>query len=249
MNSNSERKVKKVSKELSLPDIVPIQKRNINTELGPVTIKFIKPIKDDESTLKRKIENAAHLKELLKLYDGSKHNKIIIVCEDVNTGISAVGHIGTCMTKIVDKSNIYDLNIDFENDEDEFCFSEEIVDDFDEEHVKDDPNDCFVIINESEVDPDCNNVGDIATQGLIQPKTPSINYSDFKNIIFVSDGFFILTEKSINFLLGFEGNVAVIMPKAKKNDVAIQQLTFESDFEVVSIQKPTVEHLAVNLSI
>lgn len=222
--------------KIKLPDLVKINKKNIKTEVGTVTLKYIN-IVEYEKTLKEKISNAPHLKELVNLFDDKIHNKIIITCEDIHSGISAVAHIGCCMESRLSKKAVMESSIEFDDvffDEDENLSSQN------EENEQDN----FVIALESEIDNECNSIGDPSPAEQMQMKMPKIDYSEFKKLIFVADGLFSLTEKSINFIQGFYGNIAVIIPQHYKNEAAVKQLVFESDFEEFNIQSASNLFLA-----
>lgn len=225
-----------MDKKIKLPDLVKINKKNIKTEVGTVTLKYIN-IVEYEKTLKEKISNAPHLAELVQLFDDKIHNKIIFTCEDIHSGISAVAQIGCCMEGILSKKAVMESTIEFDDvffDEDENLSSQN----------KENEQDNFVIALESEIDNECNSIGEPSPSEQMQMKMPKIDYSEFKNLIFVADGLFTLTEKSINFIQGFCGNIAVIVPQQNKNEAAIKQLVFESDFEEFNIQSASNSFLA-----
>lgn len=236
-----------MNKTLSLPSLVQIKKRNIKTEAGITTLKYINVLNNAEEEIIEKLNNAPHLQELLKLFDSNTHKKLIIECDDLNSGISAVGQIGHCMNGFINKRLAFESNIDF--DDDDIFFDDEEEEDINNNHDitiirnTENPDDNFVILYESEFDPDCNSVGETSMTEQMLAKMPKIDYSDFKNLIFAADGLFVLTERSINFLQGFSGSIAVIVPKNNKNMSAIKQLAFESDFETVKIKKAPKEFL------
>ena len=226
-----------------MPYLTEIKRKNIQTEAGIVTLKYINPPNQTKEELSERLNNAPHLQELLNLCDFNLHKKIIIQCDDLNNGISAVGHIKGIMNGFVNKKVAIETNIIF--DEDDIFFDDEDTPsgEFNENTITNADEDNFAILYESEFDCDCNNVGETTTPEQMLGK-PKLNYFDFKNLIFAADGLFTLTEKSINFLQGFSGSIAVVIPERNKNTSAIKQLTFESDFETVKVKKPTIEYLA-----
>jgi hypothetical protein len=228
---------------IKMPYLTEIKRKNIQTEAGIVTLKYINPPNQTKEELSERLNNAPHLQELLNLCDFNLHKKIIIQCDDLNNGISAVGHIKGIMNGFVNKNVAIETNIFF--DEDDIFFDDEDTPsgEFNESTITNADEDNFAILYESEFDSDCNNVGETTTPEQMLGK-PKLNYFDFKNLIFAADGLFTLTEKSINFLQGFSGSIAVVIPERNKNTSAIKQLTFESDFETVKVKKPTIEYLA-----
>lgn len=235
-----------MNKTMKMPNLIQIKRRNINTEAGTVNLKYINTINESSEEIIDRLKNAPHLQELVGLFDSNVHRKIIILCDNLNLGISSVGQIGCCMTGFTNKKAIMETDIVF--DDDDLFFDDE--DNEEALNLKSGENseDNFAIMYESEFDSDCNNVGETITPEQMLGK-PKIDYRDFKNLIFVADGLFTLTEKSINFLQEFAGSVVVVLPENNKNMSAIKQLTFESDFETVKINKPDIDYLAMQFRI
>lgn len=241
MKTNKEKGTQIMNKTIKMPNLIQIKNRNINTEAGTVNLKYINTINQNEDELIERLRNAPHLQELMGLFDSNIHRKIIIQCDNLNLGISAVGQVGCCMNGLIDKKSALETDIIFDDDD---IFFDDDNEESQETNSADNPEDNFAIMYESEFDSDCNNAGETITPEQMLGK-PKLNYWDFKNLIFVADGLFTLTEKSINFLQGFAGNVAVIIPESNKNMPAIEQLKFESDFETIKINKPTINYLAM----
>lgn len=231
-----------MNKTIKMPNLIQIKKRNINTEAGTVNLKYINTINQNREELLERLRNAPHLQELIGLFDSNIHRKIIILCDDLNLSISAVGQIGCCMNGLMNKKAAMETDINF--DDDDIFFDDEDNEEAQNMNSGENSEDNFAIMYESEFDSDCNNAGETISPEQILGK-PRLDYSDFHNLIFVADGLFALTEKSINFLQGFAGSVAVVIPENNKNMSAIKQLTFESDFETVKINKPDIDYLAM----
>lgn len=232
-----------MNKTMMMPYLTQIKKRNIKTEAGNVTLKYINPIKQSKEELIERLKNAPHLNELLSLFDSNIHKKIIIQCNNINNGISAVGQIACLMCDFIDRDSVMESDVIFDDDDDIFFDFEEPDNEIDDTIVENSIEN-FAIMYESEFDTNCNSIGETITQEQMLGK-PKLDYSDFKNIIFVADGLFTLTEKSINFLQGFNGNVAVVLPESNKNTSAIQLLTFESDFETIKINNPNIDYFTM----
>lgn len=223
----------------NLPQLIKIQKRNIKTEIGPITLTYILPSKSSKKEILEQVENVTHLNDLLTMFDGEVHKKIIIQCDDINSGICSVGQIACCMNE---DSSMSLLETDIDFDDDDFYF-EDCLEIESSSKVEDD-KDKFFITYESEFDPDCNNIGETSSMEQMMPRLPKFDYTDFKNLIFVCDGLFTLTEKSLSFIQSFDGNIVVVVPKINKNTTSLTQLTFESDFELYSINSPSNQYLA-----
>lgn len=237
-----------MEKNVSLPSLVQIQRTNIKINSKLVSLKYLNPVYEDRNITMKKLANAPHLRGLLKLFDNEIHERIVIITDDLNSGIGAAGQVGKCMVPQLEESSTLETNI-FEDDEEDNIewgdyYSDEGYIDSEEENAPDETKDNFVIVLESKFDPSCNHISEPLSTEQLNFKGAQIDYSDFENLVFVSDGLFALTEKSIDFLQGFNGRVVVIIPEDKKNSSAIEQLSFESDFDVVHITKPTVQFLA-----
>lgn len=229
-----------MSTHSELSEVIKVRRSEIKTQSGPITIRYINPIDKNPDTLKSIIDNSPHLSQLSKLFDEKIHNKIILICDDLNFGISAIGKIGKSMTGFLEKSSALETDIDF--DDDMFSFNDRF-DDFNYKEDKDDISEDFIIVFESKFDSNCNNVGETSILEKVNPQAPMLDYSEFANVIFVTDGLFTLTEKSIDFLQSFQGNIAVVSSSRNKNMSSIDQLSFESDFEVFQIQNPSLDFL------
>lgn len=114
-------------------------------------MKYINAINQSQEELLEGLKNASHLHELTGLFDYNIHRKIIIQCDDLNSGISAVGQIGCCM------NGFMNIKIAMETD---IIFDDDIFFDDDNEEAQDTSSienleDNFVIMYESEFDSDC----------------------------------------------------------------------------------------------
>lgn len=229
-----------MNEQSNLSGLVEIRRKNIKTESGPITIRYINPIEKNDGEIKAIVNSSPHLKDLSKLLDGQIHNKIILICEDLNFGITAIGKIGKSMIGPLEKLSALETEIDF--DDDLFFFDD--LEDSNFEETGEEITENFVIAFESEFDPNCNNSGETITMEKTNHHTPMLDYSSFKNVVFVTDGLFTLTQKSVDFLQGFEGNIAVVSSNHNINMTSIEQLTFESNFELFKVQNPSLDFLA-----
>lgn len=124
-NKSGERKAI-MKKTMRIPELIQIKKRNIKTEAGAVTLKYINPTNENRLELIERLENAPHLNELLNLLDADIHKRVIIECDDLNIGISAAGQIGGCMNDFADKTVIMETDVDF--DDYDIFFDDEAAD-------------------------------------------------------------------------------------------------------------------------
>lgn len=203
-----------------------------------ITSAFLYPTSKSKAVIKNGFSNAPHLKDLIKFFDDNFHDKIILECDDLNFGTSTAGQIACCMKTFLFNKESKSQKSYFDDD---FYANHEDDDDYydeNDEDINNIDNTFFLVVYESEFDPNCNNIGETTMLKELALNTPKIDYSQYNNIIFVADGIFSLTKKSVDFLQLFSGNVVVVIPSKSKNSNAVNILTFESDFEEAYIKQP-----------
>jgi len=171
------------------------------------------------------------IKELDALYNGEKHENIILICANVNEGLAAAGRIlNSCLgSKKVTCSEEDILNSIFNDDDEENAV------------YTVEPGLCensFVIYNESEISKECNENGDWEKRKE-KSDVSLYNISGQSKLIIICDGMFALSNKLMEQLKSTTDNVIIILPKSKVNTERIDDLIFSKNFECYELTART----------